>query len=344
MPISFAHKTAFLMLLAAFGIVSAASGNMPPRLVLESLQIPSLFPEAREPISAPEDGGKKAQKDAKKPASSSGGKPAASSGKNAKSSGSASGGPGTAGAAGADGSPGVIWTLVLATFTDGDHATAAASFASRLRQAAPQIQGVRVHTTGNGSMVIYGSYAGRDDPKAEEDQQTLKAMTSGGQKLFSRVMLVRLDLRPVAGQLHPHNLLSARKAHPKVDPMYTLDIAIWLATDDDTTVDKKDRLTYEDVKKKAEAYCEKLRGSGFEAYFFHDDEKRASTVTVGLFDRRAIDSTSGLYSDDVEALVKKFPARLANGEPVYEYMDKFKITKKSKTKPQMPKLVLVPMI
>jgi hypothetical protein len=69
---------------------------------------------------------------------------------------------------------------------------------------------------------------------------------------------------------------------------------------------------------------------------------------VGLFDRTAINSTSGLYSSEVTELIRKrFPQRLVNGEPMFEYEKPFenkraKDKDKIKTKPQTPVLALVP--
>jgi hypothetical protein len=155
------------------------------------------------------------------------------------------------------------------------------------------------------------------------------------------VILTNLDLRPLKGELHAYDLLSARKAHPKVNPLYTLDIAIWDDFD-------SNEMTWAEIKRKAEAYAMQLRQEGYEAYFYHDAPNERSTVTVGLFDRTAINSTSGLYSSEVTELIRKrFPQRLVNGEPMFEYEKPFenkraKDKDKIKTKPQTPVLALVP--
>lgn len=236
-----------------------------------------------------------------------------------------------------------MWTLVLGTFTAIGHQDAANQMLANLRLIAPQVTGARVYTTPKGSMVIYGSYTSRDDPAAKADEQRLKAITYQNHPVFNRVILTHLDLRLAQGDLSPLDLLSARKAHPKVDPLYTLDVAIWLTNDDPKAAD---RITFAEVKKKAENYARQLRVQKFEAYFYHDDANQWSTVTVGLFDRRSIDSRSGLYSNEVTALVKRFPARLVNGEPVYQFANPREAKKEhpdmSKAKPQTPRLVLVP--
>lgn len=230
-----------------------------------------------------------------------------------------------------------IWSLVLGTFSNEAHEQAAHQMLANLPTIAPQVQGARVHTTAKGSMVVYGKYTGRDDPRVAADETRLKAITYQGRPVFNRVILTRLDMR-MQGQLHPYDLLSARRAHPKVDPMYTLDVALWMSQTDDP----KDRLPYDEAKRRAESYASQLRAKGDEAYFYHDDERQWSIVTVGLFDRRAINPRSGLFSEDVTQLMKRFPERLVNGEPLEVYKDPKRPSEGTYKQPA--KLVLVPMM
>jgi hypothetical protein len=232
------------------------------------------------------------------------------------------------------------WSLVVATFTEGDHSSAAQRMIAESRTFAPQVQGLRVHPTAKGSMVVYGHYAGRDDDQARNDIAWLKSIKYQNQPVFRRVIITQLDLRPLSGELSPHDLLSARRKHPKVNPLYTLDVAIWDDFD-------SGQMTYEQIRRKAEAYAMQLRQQGHDAYFYHDNRNERSTVTVGLFDRTAIDSRSGLYSSAVKELIAKFPQRLVNGEPMFEYETPYenkraKDARKIKLKPQTPVLALVP--
>lgn len=229
------------------------------------------------------------------------------------------------------------WALVLGTFTEGDHAAAAMRMIGNLQVIAPQVQGARVHTTPKGSMVVYGRYKDREDPSAKADQEKLKQITNQGHQVFKRIPLTRIDMRLAQGQLSPLDLLSARRAHPNVDPLYTLDVAIWMANEDKSL---GGIVTPDEVRRKAEAYAKELRAKGHEAYFYHDDVNKRSIVTVGLFDHRAIHPKSGLYSSDVTSVIKQFPQRLANGEPVLTLKARF--VPQLGTQPQTPVLVLVP--
>ena len=72
----------------------------------------------------------------------------------------------------------------------------------------------------------------------------------------------------------------------------------------------------------------------------HDDDLRLSMVTVGLFDHTAVDAESGLFAPEVDALLRKFPAHLVNGEPLRELLDRRRPG--LGTRVQAPRLVLVP--
>lgn len=239
---------------------------------------------------------------------------------------------GSSGSAASSQQPHSTWSLVLGTFTGQNHRAAAEQMVQQLPVIAPQVRGARVHTTSKGSMVVYGHYTGRDDPQAEADQERFKAIEYQGRPVFNRVILARLDLRAQQGELHPYDLLSARKAHPNVNPLYTLDVALW----DDFG---SGQLSYDEIRRRAEEDAARLRRQGFEAYFYHDDVNKRSVVTVGLFDRRAIHPTSGLYSSEVTDLIKRhFPQRLVNGEPLLVGTR----GNPNNARPQQPVLVLVP--
>lgn len=229
----------------------------------------------------------------------------------------------------------LLWTLVLGTYTGDGHAESAHQMIATMTQVAPQVRGASVYTSLKGSMVIHGRYEGRDDPRARADIERLKAIRYDNRAVFPRVILTSLDTRLVRGDLHPHDLLSARKKHSTVDPLYTLDIAVW----DDF---ESGKMSFAQIRRAAEAYAASLRRQGVEAYFYHDELTQRSSVTVGLFDNSAINSTSGLYSSQVNEFVRKFPQRLVNGEPMFELKNRF--SKDPGTKPQTPVLVLVPMM
>jgi hypothetical protein len=83
-----------------------------------------------------------------------------------------------------------------------------------------------------------------------------------------------------------------------------------------------------------------LRAKGHDAWFHHDEDSETSVVTVGMFDRRAYDAQSTLFSAEVEDLMRQFPANLLNGEPLLVPVDASNPS--GKTKAQPCRLVEVP--
>lgn len=235
------------------------------------------------------------------------------------------------------------WSLVLGTFTGEGHEAAAQNMIMNLREVAPPLAaGSRVSTSSKGSMVVYGNYTGRDDRRAKTDMERIKAIEVRGRPLFNRIILAHVDQPTKNATLNPHDLMAARQRYPNVDPLYTIDVGLW----DDFGSGK---LSWDKIRAGAESQCESLRARGYDAFFFHDEVNNRSMVTVGLFDHRAIHPTSGMFSDEVMTLMEQFPARLVNGEPLLELVDPYAprdVDKKKreapKTKPQSPKLVLVP--
>lgn len=227
-----------------------------------------------------------------------------------------------------------VWSIVLQTFTEGDHRAAAGRMISQLPSIDPILAQARSHTTSSGSMVVYGEYDSPDSSAAQSDLDLIKGITISGRPVFGRAMLSRINLNAARGQYGQYELLSVRQRYPNVDPLYTLDIAIW-GTDEETG-----SLTLEQAQAEAEAYARRLRAQGVDAYYHHDPDRGFSTVTVGLFDHNAIDPASGLYHRDVQAFLRRFPNRLVNGEPLHVYIDPQRPD--LGTEAQAPRLVLVP--
>ncbi len=231
------------------------------------------------------------------------------------------------------GRPTTFWTLVLQTFSQPGHRQHAATMVQELRTAVPQLAGARVHTTSSGSMVIYGNYESAQDPAAQRDKEAIKKITIRDRQAFPRAMLTRIRLQPPPGAMHPYELMSVRQLHPNVNPLYTLQVAVWGDFE-------SGKLTLAQIHQKAEAYATELRVQSFEAYFHHDDDQRLSVVTIGVFDRRAIDPQTGFFSPEVEALIRRFPEHLVNGEPLMEIKNR-RDPRRSR-QPQTPRLVEVP--
>ena len=227
----------------------------------------------------------------------------------------------------------ITWTIVLVTFSAPGHPGAAARTVGQLPAIDPRLGAARVHTTSSGSMVVYGSYGGPGEPEAQADLEWIKSITVNDAAAFPRAMLTRIRPRAALAHSDPFDLMSVRRRFPHVDPLYTLEVAVWGDFE-------SGQLTLDQIHAHAERYARELRAQGFDAYYYHDDDKRLSTVTVGLFDRTAIDPRSGFYSAPVERLLRLFPAHLVNGEPLREPLDSRRPSRG--TRVQRPMLVHVP--
>lgn len=228
--------------------------------------------------------------------------------------------------------PTTVWTVVLKTFTASNHQRAAATMAAQIAMVAPELSAVRVHTTKKGSKVVYGSFDKATDSDAQAALKLIKQTKIRDRIAFPMAMLGRLRTN-ISSTLHPHNLLSARRAHPRTNLLYTLQVAMWGDFE-------SGKLTLKQIRSRAQAYTSKLRAQGYEAYFYHDDDKRLSMVTIGVFDHRVIDHQSGILSFEVQELLRKFPIHLVNGEVLDEPVDRHNMAKGKKA--QRPHLVEIP--
>jgi hypothetical protein len=226
-----------------------------------------------------------------------------------------------------------VWTILLGTYTDEGHENAAANMVRNCATIDARLGAARVHTTSKGSMVVYGAWDDAQNPAAQAALDWIKSIELRGRPVFPRAMLTRINLRYAQRQFKPGELMSVRLRYPRIDPLYTLQVAVWGDFG-------SGRLTLEEIHRRAEAYARELRARGYDAFFYHDDDQRLSMVTVGLFDRTAIDPESGLYSEEVERLLAEFPQHLVNGEPLYEPTARG--ASEGGRRVQKPRLVLVP--
>lgn len=231
------------------------------------------------------------------------------------------------------GGTGGQWVIVLFTYTGPNHAQTTASAAQRIRLLGPSFSSVRPRSTSKGSMVLFGSYPSREDPQAQEDMNRLRNTGSrNGRRLFPRVMITFIEAERTALR-SPHDLRNVRQHYGLNQTLFTLDVAVWITPDEQPE-------EYARFKQEAEAHCRQLRGQGFEAYFHHNERARISSVTVGVFGSNAVDAQTGIYSDEVMNLVRQFPARLNNNQPLLVPIDRRHPSRGTRT--QSPALVVVP--
>ncbi|MBX3354195.1 MAG: hypothetical protein KF724_00680 [Phycisphaeraceae bacterium] len=224
-----------------------------------------------------------------------------------------------------------VWSIALMTFGGDDHRAVAEAACRQFQQQIPQLQGAFVRSTASGSVVMWGRYDGPRDPRARPALDELKQIVIGDSRPFQRAMLARLE-QSGDERIGPWDLRQIRLQNPNVRVIYTLQVAAWSDLGSGT-------MTFPQIRRAAESYCQQLRAQGVDAWYYHDADQLTSIVTVGAFNSRAYDAQSTLYSDEVEAYRKRFPTSLLNGE---ELMIKGDPRRPDLAVPQPSRLVEVP--
>ena len=224
------------------------------------------------------------------------------------------------------------WSVLLASVTGAEHQANANAIREEVVRRYPQLNDAYVSTTQRGSVVLVGHFTGPQDPAAQAELKVVKEINEGNMRAFPRAMLTRMGAGAEAGPPGPNDLRIVRRTRPNAT-LYSLQVAVWSAFG-------TDELKMSDIKRSAETLCRQLRAEGNEAYYFHDFDTKTSIVTVGVFGADAYDSKSTLYAPEVEAVMKKFPKHLVNGEELLIPVDMRDPT--GKTMPQSPRLVEIP--
>lgn len=224
--------------------------------------------------------------------------------------------------------------ISVATFSSDTHQAEGNEYIRRLGMLIPGMrEELSLYSEPTQSMVLYGDYEGWDDPDVREATTKLRNFRVQGRKLFDTPILTEVVPPRDPATIDPIELLSLRINYPEARTLYTIEIAVW----GDFESGKMPR---ERRRRISEDYARSLRSAGHKAWFHHDELKQISTVTIGVFDHRAVDSASGIRSPAVERVIEKFPMRLINGEPLM--IPVIRGDPGSGARPQKPILVEVP--
>ncbi len=224
--------------------------------------------------------------------------------------------------------------ICVATFSDVNHRVEGNEYIRRLGLLLPGIsEELSLYSESDNSMVLYGDYEGWNDPDVRDDTAKLRNVQIQGRKIFDTPILTEVTPPRDPATIDPIELLSLRLKYPEARTLYTVEIAVWGDFESgELPPDRRRRI--------AEEYARSLRSAGHKAWFHHDELKQMSTVTIGVFDHRAVDAASGIRSPAVECVVETFPMRLVNGEPLM--IPVIRGDPGSGSRPQKPMLVEVP--
>lgn len=222
------------------------------------------------------------------------------------------------------------WSMLLASVGGPNHPIQAQAVRNRIASDYPVLRSAFVRPQGKGSAVWFGRFGSPTDSDAAATRDMVRGLrTRNGQPAFPQSFL---SILPDDSPVGEHDLRVVRTMYPRVDPLYSLQVACW-GTFGTTEVSP------EEVRARAEAEVRELRSRGYEAWYYHDPVTELSVVTIGAFDSRAYDGRSTLFSPEVEALMRDFPAHRVNGEEVQVELTPGDPTTRI---PQPCRLVMVP--
>ncbi len=224
------------------------------------------------------------------------------------------------------------WSLLLATVVGPNHPIQARGVRDQIAARHPSLRAAFVRPQGKGSAVWFGRFEASSDSDAVATREMVRGLTQpNGQPAFPRAFF---SILPDDSPVKERDLRNLRRMFPGVDPLYSLQVACWGTFG-------TDKVSVEDVRRSSEAYANELRAAGHDAWYYHDPVSELSVVTIGVFDSRAYDGRSTLFSPEVEGLMRDFPVHRVNGEDV---MVEMTVGDPSTRIPQPCRLVIVPML
>ena len=221
------------------------------------------------------------------------------------------------------------WSVILGTSTGTGHEIEAARLLKTIQRDFPELEMAFMRSNEKGSTVWFGTFDAPNDPSAISTRTRIQSLQTNGRTAFPRAFMGILPDESPMGQM---DLRRARLMNPKINPLYTLQVACWGTFG-------SNEISWAEVKRAAEKYAIELRRKGFDAWYYHDRVTSLSVVTVGIFDRRAYNAQTTLFSPEVEMLKKDFPVHRINGD---DAMVEIKPGDSSSRVPQECRLVAVP--
>ncbi len=207
--------------------------------------------------------------------------------------------------------PQAIHALVLSTFPEDFDGALANAYLNQIGTLLPQHrQALHAHVDQNGSMALYGRYAGWDDPTASEDATTLSEIRVNGTRIFGPIIRADIKHARAADDYSDLELISVWTRYPNARDLYALEVELW--GDFDSGELPASRRRDRAIQRTGE-----LRRQGIQAYCHHDERRALSTITVGIFSDTAINPQSGIPDPDLARLQQTFPLRLVNGEELH---------------------------
>ena len=152
-------------------------------------------------------------------------------------------------------SKGGRWSVILGTSTGSGHEIEAARLLKTIQHDFPELEMAFMRSNEKGSTVWFGTFDAPDDPSAISTRTRIQSLQTNGRPAFPRAFM---GILPDESPMGKFDLRRARLMNPKINPLYTLQVACWGTFG-------SNEISWSEVKRSAEKYVMELRRKGFDA-------------------------------------------------------------------------------
>lgn len=203
------------------------------------------------------------------------------------------------------------WMVALGVFR-GEERDSASRVMLRRVQTEGGLPNAYVVKRNEAVVVGVGSFAGADDPGAEEELKRVQELVIGGMKPYARAFLAPPAAGEMQGQMPQYNLVRANEMFGE-KAVQTVQVGVYGR--DDLRQPKEEDL--KEVRRAAEQAAYRLRQEGEQAFYYHGATR--SMVTIGVFDVSDFDpQVPNFKSEALRGVQKRFPYNLYNGAAIKE--------------------------
>lgn len=224
------------------------------------------------------------------------------------------------------------WTILLVRVQRAD-----AQVTGRMLQVVVHdagLDGAYLDHRSDGTIIAYGRYPDKSDPRAIKDLERIRSLKVGGEQIFAQAILIPPSSEELRGANEAYDLRNV-KAKFGDRAVYTLQIGVYGRADFQPSSAQE----LAEYRHAAEQAVRELRADGVMAFYYHAPNR--SMVTVGVFTEQDFDATTMPPTESLALrnLREQFPHNLLNGKGIQETV---RTASGKKTKLQESRLVGIP--
>ncbi|MGV6815123.1 MAG: hypothetical protein ACWA5W_08965 [Phycisphaerales bacterium] len=225
-----------------------------------------------------------------------------------------------------------LWTILLVRVQRAD-----AQVAGRMLQVVVNdagLDGAFLDHRTDGTIIAYGRYPDKSDPRAIKDLERIRSLKVGGEQIFAQAILIPPSSEELRGANEAYDLRNV-KAKFGDRAIYTLQIGVYGRADFQPSSAQE----LAEYRHAAEQAVRELRADGVMAFYYHAPNR--SMVTVGVFTEQDFDASTMPPTESLALrnLKEQFPHNLLNGKGIEETV---RTASGKKTRLQESRLVGIP--